>query len=81
MRLWFGALIYLELRVFLVCQYFVNGYTVPDSELKKVRQGTKTFKFNKKDETMKIGGKTYNAPKGWEKRKKYYKKAVKNICK
>ena len=65
--------------VFLVTQYFVNGYPDgADNDLRKVRKGV-GFKYQKKNNLIKINSNKYRAPNIWSKRMRYYKKAVKYI--
>ena len=55
--------------VFLVTQYFVNGYNASDEDLRDIRQGRE---YTIENGILMVNGNTYVAPKNWDDRKVNY---------
>ena len=67
--------------IFLITQYFVNGYVDGiDEALSKIRKGEK-FKINSNTHKLEVNGKSYQLPNGWYDRELNWGKAYNELQK
>lgn len=59
--------------------FYLDKYVQSTKNKSSIGKKKRKFEYEKKSDRIKIGKNTYTAPSHWEKRKRYYKKAIKHI--